>query len=87
VQTGFWWVNLREGDHLKDQRTDERIILNWIFKKWSKRVETGLIWLRWQTLVNPVMTLQVPYNVGKKLLLVSQSLCSTVCGVCYVLQL
>jgi hypothetical protein len=29
--TGFWWRNLREGDHLKDPGIDGRIILKWIF--------------------------------------------------------
>jgi hypothetical protein len=27
VHTGFWWGNLREGDHLEDQDVDARIIL------------------------------------------------------------
>jgi hypothetical protein len=25
--TGFWWGNLREGDHLEDRSVDRRIIL------------------------------------------------------------
>ena len=28
-----WWENLRERDHLEDPSVDERIILNWIFRK------------------------------------------------------
>jgi hypothetical protein len=32
--TGFWWVNLKEGDHLEDPGVDGRIILRWIFRKW-----------------------------------------------------
>jgi len=33
--TGFWWRNLREGDHLEDSGVDGRIILRWIFRKWD----------------------------------------------------
>jgi hypothetical protein len=32
VHTGFWWGNLREGDHLK---IIWKIILKWIFEKWD----------------------------------------------------
>jgi hypothetical protein len=35
VRTGFWWVDLREGDHFGDLGVDGRIILKWIFKKWD----------------------------------------------------
>jgi hypothetical protein len=34
VHTGFWWGDLREGDHLQDPSIDEWVILKWIFKKW-----------------------------------------------------
>jgi hypothetical protein len=34
VHTGFWWGNLRKGDHLEDTGVD-RIMLKWIFRKWD----------------------------------------------------
>jgi hypothetical protein len=45
VHTGFWWGNLREGDHLEDRGVDVRIILKWILEKWNG-AWTGSIWLR-----------------------------------------
>jgi hypothetical protein len=63
VHTGFWWENLREGDHLEDPGVDERIILKSIFEKW----DGGMKWInmvqnrdRWRALVNAVMNLRVP---------------------------
>ena len=35
VHTGFWWEDLREGDHLEHPRVDWRIILKRNFKKWD----------------------------------------------------
>jgi hypothetical protein len=35
VHTGFWWGDLRKGDHLGNPCVDGRIILKWIFKEWD----------------------------------------------------
>ena len=34
VDTGFWWGNLRVGDHSEHPDVDGKIILKWIFEKW-----------------------------------------------------
>jgi hypothetical protein len=62
VHTGFWWGDLREGDHLEDRGVDGMIILKWIFKKyWG-----GMDWIdmaqdrdRWRAVVSAVMNLRV----------------------------
>jgi hypothetical protein len=62
VHTGFWWGNLREGNHLEDPGTDGRIILKYICEKWYG----GMDWIdiaedrdRWWTLVNAAINLRV----------------------------
>jgi hypothetical protein len=62
VHTGFWWGDLREGDHLGDPGVDG-IILKWIFKEWDGDMD----WIElardrdtWRALVNAVMNLRVP---------------------------
>jgi hypothetical protein len=62
VHTGFWWGDLREGDHLGYPGVDWRIILKWILKKWDGGMD--LIELaqdrdRWRAFVNAVMNLRV----------------------------
>jgi hypothetical protein len=63
VHTGFWWVDLREGDHLGDPDVDETIVLKWILKKWDGDMD----WIRlaqdrdrWRAPVNAVMNRRVP---------------------------
>jgi hypothetical protein len=46
VCTGFWWGNLRDGDHWGNPDVDGRIILRWIFRKWKGVVGTGWSGLR-----------------------------------------
>jgi hypothetical protein len=36
VYTGFWWGDLREGNHLRDPGINGRIILKWIIKLWDR---------------------------------------------------
>ena len=67
VRMGFRLGNLWEITHLEDAGVDGRIILKLIFRKWD--VDTDWIVLAqrkdmWRALVNAVMNLSVPQNVG-----------------------
>jgi hypothetical protein len=33
MHTGFWWVNVRKGDHVESQDIDRRITLKLMLKK------------------------------------------------------
>jgi hypothetical protein len=63
VNTGFWWGDLREGNHLGDTGVDGRIILRQILGK----CDGGMNWIElaqdrdmWRALMNAVMNLLVP---------------------------
>jgi len=63
IYTGFWWVNLREIDHLEVPDVDRRIILRCIFWKWDGVMDgidlaQGRNWLR--ALVNAIRNRRVP---------------------------
>jgi hypothetical protein len=67
MHTGFWWGDLRKGDHLRDAGVNGRIILKWIFEK----SDGGMDWIklaqdrdRVLAVVNAVMNFQVPSNTG-----------------------
>jgi hypothetical protein len=70
VHTGFWWKNLREREHLKDDDIDVRTILQSIFKKQNRAmdwIDLALDRDRWRILVNTAINLRVSYNVGNLL--------------------
>jgi hypothetical protein len=63
VHAGFWWGDLRKGDHVKDSGLDGGIILKWIFE----RLVGGVDWIdldqdmdRLRSPVNTAMNRRVP---------------------------
>jgi hypothetical protein len=64
--TGFWWVSLRERDHLKDQGVDGRVGSKWTLGKLAGGGGGSAEWIHlaqdrnhWQALMNAVMNLWV----------------------------
>jgi hypothetical protein len=51
MHAGFWWGNLRKGDHLENTGVDGSIIFKWIFEKWDKGTDS------WRTVLKLVMNL------------------------------
>ena len=43
VHKGFWWVGLRERDHLEDLGADGMMTLNWNFNSWEREAWTDFI--------------------------------------------
>ena len=63
MRTGFWWRNLREGDHLEDPGLDGMTILRRNSWKWDGGAWTGLMAQdkdSLQSLGNVVTNLQDP---------------------------
>jgi len=46
MNTKFWSENLKGSDHSEDLGVDRRIILEYILRKYGRKVWTGFIWLR-----------------------------------------
>ena len=61
---GFCWGKLRERDHLGNPGIGGRIILRYIIRKWVVGVKLAQDRDRWQAIVNGVMNLRGPYNLG-----------------------
>ena len=65
MHTGFSWVNLRETEHVEDQRINDTTILSWIFSKWDggmNCIDLAQNRGRWRVPVNAVMNFRVPQN-------------------------
>jgi len=63
VYTEFWWVHLKEIDHLEDPDVDGGIMLRCVFRKWDEGmdgIDLAQGWDRWRALVKAVMNLRVP---------------------------
>ena len=57
MRTGFWWVNLREGDHFEDPEWEDNIKMDLQEVNWTDMAQDRD---RWRAFVNTVMNLRVP---------------------------
>jgi len=56
MPTIFYLKNLKGQDHLEDLGIYEKIILEWILRKYGGKVWTGFIWLMIGTIGRPLLT-------------------------------
>ena len=64
MNTGFWWSDLREGDHLEDLGVswEDNIKMDLQVVGWGGMDSVDLVQgrERWQVLLNVVMNFQIP---------------------------
>jgi hypothetical protein len=41
MHAAFWWVHLKEGDHLADLDFDGKMVLKWTLQKENRKACTG----------------------------------------------
>jgi hypothetical protein len=68
VHAGFWLVDLRKKDHLKDLGVEGRIIFKWKRRRGvgcTNSINPAQDWDRWQAIVNAVMKLRGSLKCGE----------------------